>query len=269
MLTIYSWFGYNIPIKERCRLIKQAGFDGVMIWWNDDFDKIDFRSQPEDAHNAGLFVENMHTPYDGNTNLWLDNLEGEEIEKRLIDCIEDCSTYQIPTMVVHPTSGNPPPVNEIALNRFKRIAEKAEQKGINIAMENIKLIDYLKYILDSIHSNRLGFCYDSGHHNSKTPKCDILTEYSSRLMALHLHDNIGYVVGEKSEDQHRLPFDGNIDWARTMKIIANSGYDGANALEVLNLGYEHLAGKPEEFLSIAYERAKRLDELRKGWEAAR
>lgn len=88
-------------------------------------------------------------------------------------------------------------------------------------------------------------------------------------MALHLYDNVGHIVGEKSEDQHRLPFDGNIDWARTMKIISNSGYIGATALEVLNLGYEHLADKPEEFLSIVYERAKRLDELRKEWEAAR
>lgn len=27
MITIYSWFGYNMPIKERYRLIKKAGFD--------------------------------------------------------------------------------------------------------------------------------------------------------------------------------------------------------------------------------------------------
>jgi L-ribulose-5-phosphate 3-epimerase len=157
MITIYSWFGYDLPIKERYRLIKQAGFDGVMIWWVDDIDKIDFRSQPENARNSGLFVENMHTPFNGNTNLWMDNLDGEEITKRLINCVEECYIHQIPTMVVHLTSGNPPPVNEIALKRFKRIIEKAEQKGINIAMENIKLIDYLRYILDNIHSKRVRF----------------------------------------------------------------------------------------------------------------
>jgi sugar phosphate isomerase/epimerase len=116
MITIYSWFGYELPIKERYSLIKRAGFDGVTIWWDDDFDKIDFRLQPKDALDAGLWVENMHTPYNGNTNLWLDNLDGEEVTKRLINCIEDCDIYKIPTMVVHPTSGNPPLVNEIALN---------------------------------------------------------------------------------------------------------------------------------------------------------
>lgn len=58
LITIYSWFGYDLPIKERYRLIKQAGFDGVTIWWDDDFDKIDFRLQPENAHNAGIFIEN-------------------------------------------------------------------------------------------------------------------------------------------------------------------------------------------------------------------
>jgi hypothetical protein len=27
MITIYDWFGYELPIKERYRLIKKAGFE--------------------------------------------------------------------------------------------------------------------------------------------------------------------------------------------------------------------------------------------------
>jgi len=34
MITIYDWFGYELPIKERYRLIKEAGFDGVLLWWS-------------------------------------------------------------------------------------------------------------------------------------------------------------------------------------------------------------------------------------------
>ena len=37
MITIYDWFGYELPIKERYRLIKEAGFDGVLLWWSDGF----------------------------------------------------------------------------------------------------------------------------------------------------------------------------------------------------------------------------------------
>lgn len=39
MLGIYDAFGYgvgyDVPFKERYRLIKNAGFESVMIWWSD------------------------------------------------------------------------------------------------------------------------------------------------------------------------------------------------------------------------------------------
>lgn len=35
MITIYDWFGYELPIKERYQLIKEAGFDGVLLWWSE------------------------------------------------------------------------------------------------------------------------------------------------------------------------------------------------------------------------------------------
>ena len=35
MIVIYDWFGYELPIKERYRLIKEAGFDGVLLWWSE------------------------------------------------------------------------------------------------------------------------------------------------------------------------------------------------------------------------------------------
>ena len=31
MITIYDWFGYELPIKERYRLIREAGFDSVLL----------------------------------------------------------------------------------------------------------------------------------------------------------------------------------------------------------------------------------------------
>ena len=35
--VIYDWFGYALPLRERYRLIRAAGFDGVMLWWSNDF----------------------------------------------------------------------------------------------------------------------------------------------------------------------------------------------------------------------------------------
>lgn len=36
-LTIFSWFGFPIPMKERFKLIKSAGFAGVLLWWSDEY----------------------------------------------------------------------------------------------------------------------------------------------------------------------------------------------------------------------------------------
>ena len=41
MIGIYDCFGYGdgyeVPFDERYKLIKDAGFDSVMLWWSDKF----------------------------------------------------------------------------------------------------------------------------------------------------------------------------------------------------------------------------------------
>lgn len=34
---IYYWFGYQIQNNERFKLIKEANFDNVLLWWGDEF----------------------------------------------------------------------------------------------------------------------------------------------------------------------------------------------------------------------------------------
>ena len=72
-------------------------------------------------------------------------------------------------------------------------------------------------------------------------------------MALHLHDNGG------QHNQHQLPFDGHIDWTRVMREISNAGYQGATSLEPMNWDYEQLS--IQQFLDLAYQKAKRLDKM--------
>lgn len=257
MIAIYDWFGYEMPIKERYRLIKETGFDGVLLWWSDGFGRDvfgrnDYRSGPQIAREAGLFIENIHTPIQNQNNLWLDNLDGEALTDCYLQCIKDCAEYDIPTMVVHlPDEDNP--YNALGLDRMKRITEKAELRGVNVALENLRNFTNLAYVMERIDSPRIGFCYDCGHHYRYYPDYDLLSLYGARLMALHLHDNNGRYA------QHGLPFDGTIDWTATMKKIGETDYTGATAIEAMNWDYEHLSA--EEFLHKAFERGKRLEAL--------
>ena len=260
MKTIYYHFGYPLSANQVCPLITAAGFDGTSFWWSDEYDP-DYRSHPEIARKSGLLVENVHTSFENANSLWLDNLDGETLIEYYLRCVNDCAEFEIPTMVMHLSRGNtPPPYNAIGLDRIKMIADKAEQLGVNVAVENMRKTAYLAYVLGQVDSPRIGFCYDSGHHHCHSKSENLLSQYGLRLMALHLHDNKGFTTGENEDDQHKLPFDGTIDWFATMKKIEQTGYSGATALEIVNLGYENLS--PEEFLHLAFERAEKLEALR-------
>lgn len=253
MITIYDWFGYELPIKERYQLIKKAGFDGVLIWWSEGFGRNDYRSGPQIARDAGLFLENIHTPVQNQNNLWLDSLNGKALTDCYLQCIADCAEFEIPTMVVHLPDENYP-CNALGLDRMKRISERAEQLGVNVALENVRNFANVSYVLEQVDSTRIGFCYDCCHHYNYNAGKDLLEMYGFRLMALHLHDNGG------SRAQHQLPFDGRIDWPATMKKIAKTNYSGATALESMNWDYMDLS--VEEFLHKAFEKAKKLEALR-------
>lgn len=254
MISIYDWFGYEVSIADRYKLIKEAGFDGVLLWWSDGFGHgANYREGVRHAVNAGLMIENMHTPVQEQDNLSLDNLEGERLLDCYLSCVKDCAAYEIPTMVVH-LPDDEFPINETGMQRVRRLAEEAERLGVNIAMENLRNNRNVACVLNAFDSKRIGFCYDSCHHANSENAGDLLAMYGNRLMALHLHDN-GGVRG-----QHQLPFDGKIDWCVVMKKIAETGYKGATALEPMNWGYENIS--MQEFLDRAYEKARKLERMR-------
>jgi sugar phosphate isomerase/epimerase len=254
--SIYDWFGFMLPLKERLRLIKAAGFDGVLLWWGDESGTADCdQTTPfELARQAGLFVENIHTPFQDVNSLWLDDATGDHFESILAQCIIDCREYAIPTAVVHVSQGDtPPPPNQIGLDRLKRLVESAESQKVNLALENLRRPEYLDFIFANIQSDRLGFCYDSGHDNCYSKGRDLLTQYGSKLMALHLHDNDG------TSDQHHIPGDGMIDWQALKARLQKTGYPGPIALEVMNTAIQSdVAETPEQYLKRAFAAVQRL-----------
>ena len=100
-LSIVDWFGYNLSPQHRMRVIKEAGFTGVMLLWADYFDK-DYKLFPDYARNAGLIIDNAHAPYLNANHLWEDTIDGQEAYQEIITCLEDCAAYNVSTIVMHP-----------------------------------------------------------------------------------------------------------------------------------------------------------------------
>lgn len=229
-LGIFIWFGYRLPVVQRARLIREAGFEAVLHWWDDSFAEAEGASKEEQAdliRREGLFIENAHVPIDQVNDLWLDTLSGEAALTRYLSDIDSLAACGIPVAVFHTSNGvHPPPASAIGISRFHTLAERAEKRGIRIALENVRNTHILTETLDAIDSPALGFCYDSGHDQvwSSAPYA-LLSRYQDRLFAVHLHDNNGL------EDEHLSPGEGCINWATVRSGIEQSAYRGAYTLE--------------------------------------
>jgi len=241
-------------MEDRLEKIKRAGFDATSLWWGDNIED----KQPDLARKIGLEIDNIHAPFYNPNSLWTDNLAGEDYLNMLISCVNDCKTYDMPTVVIHITDHTEHvPITELGLNRVRKLIDIAEKQEINLAFENMNYLEHLDYIFEHIDSPRLGFCYDSGHENYRHPDADCLSRYGHRLFAIHLDDNFG------DSDLHLLPYDGTINWTNIKRKIDASKKLNYITLEVdfavnheKSVIYKSLSA--DEFLALAYQRAQKF-----------
>jgi sugar phosphate isomerase/epimerase len=252
------WFGYDISPKKSFELIKQAGFDNVILWWGDEFDhEIGSKELlPDMAKEVDLHIENVHMTFQRANALWEDTEETTISINDHISCIESCNSHGIPMMVMHLSKGyTPPEKSEKGLDNIIKIVECAEKNDIFIAIENIERMDYTDYVLDNIKSDKLRLCYDSGHDKCFV-KSGFLEKYADKIITLHLHDNDG------TSDHHMIPGDGTIDWSYITNALKDANYTGAITLECTNKGFDiYNKLTPEEYLEKAYKSAVNIAKL--------
>lgn len=161
MIGIYDCFGYGtgyeVSFEERYKLIKNAGFDCVMLWWSDKFGRgMGYQKDVRYARKAGLHIENIHTPVHEQNCLSLDNLDGDSVFQTYLQCVKDCFEYNIPTMVIH-LPNDESPINNLGIKRLEKIISEAEKLDVNIAFENLCNIQNLELVLGVFHSKNAGF----------------------------------------------------------------------------------------------------------------
>ena len=257
---MYAWFGYVLPLKERLRRIREAGFGCVLLWWGDEFRESDGDklSHPDLSRRLGLRVENAHAPYANANDLWSAGLRGDAYEAEIAGCVRNCAACGIPTLVMHATDGpEPPALTDAGAVRLARLAELSNKAGVRLAVENVQRPETLDFVFSRPGCERLGFCYDSGHAFA-AGDTRLLEKFGARLCALHLHDNDGKI------DQHLLPGEGAIDWPALAGRLRAAGCGGAATLESAAPWSEETESTrepPETYLRRAFEAADRVRRL--------
>lgn len=246
---IFHWYGYIQPFEERIKLIKETGYDYVMLWWEDEFHPkhIDKRDLFKIVDYYDLKLDNIHLPYDNINYLWIEGNRRQNKVDEIKKWLNECKENSAQTVVLHVTSGNNIELKSpLGYKSFEEIIKEAENLKLKVALENTQMLKYLDFILSEIKSNYAGLCYDSSHDFINGQSCgNILDKWKDRLFAVHLSDCDG------NDDKHWIPGKGIVEWGKILNIIKSTNCKSLS-MEVYP-DAEEISLKPSEFLLKAKE----------------
>ena len=262
--------GYGIDAADQIRLFHDIGFECFFTGYDQRLGE--YR---ELAEKLGMHYQSVHAPFGKIDSLWTGN-GAEEIEKVLLQCVNDCADMGVPIMVCHAYIGFLPSAgpNEQGIERFRRIVEAAAARGLKVAFENTEGEEYLAALMNAfIGYENVGFCWDTGHELCYNYGKDMTALYGDRLFCTHLNDNLGIRAFDGTitwrDDLHLLPFDGINDWQSIADRLNRHGYTGELTFE---MGRGCAPGRHdkdkynrmsiEEFLCEVYARACRVATLK-------
>lgn len=178
----------------------------------------------ESVQAQGMTIQSLHAPHKGIARLWEPGSPlAAEPRANVLSSIDACARYGVPILVVHGWQGFDYtfPEDGADFRIFDEIVCYAGEKGVTVAFENLEGEEYLNALMTRYAGiSHVGFCWDSGHDHCYPHKLDFLRQFGHRLIMTHLNDNLGLrsPAGTPSgnDDLHFLPFDGNLDWDRTV-----------------------------------------------------
>ncbi|MBM3803265.1 MAG: sugar phosphate isomerase/epimerase [Acidimicrobiia bacterium] len=250
--------------------IQAAGFDTLEIFaLKPHFDYQDKKQTSDLAcwlRDQEGFLRSLHTPFckhyqaSGNRD-WLSIAEPERLRRdKAVDeirrALEFAEKVSVPWAVVHmggPEDRFSPRHLDAIFYSLEVLEPFARDRGVKLALENIpnelSPVERMRRFLEDARMHEVGICFDSGHsHLQADPHVEI-REAERWIVATHLHDN------QRTRDDHLLPFDGSIDWAKLLDALEAIKYSGSLTMEL-----KAWNRPPEAVLKLARERFDRFAE---------
>jgi len=263
---------YDRPLAQVIALLKENGFSAVSPLWSPE---LDLASLSDCVKSHDMTVQSLHAPHKGIAQLWEpDSPSSLTAQQWMLRSLDACARFQIPILVVHGWQGLSYTFPDTPLNFrfFDSLVLQAQRLGVCIAFENLEGEEYLDALMTRYRGNRhVGFCWDSGHAHCYPHRMDFLKAYGDRLLMTHLNDNYGLrdPAGTPSgnDDLHFLPYDGNLDWNRTLAELTHAPRQGilnfefktrSHSAAPQDLLYAHMP--LEKYIAAAGIRARQIAE---------
>lgn len=206
-LGLYRVKNDQLSIGEILHLIKKTGFDFIAASSPAQLTDDAPDGFMQAAKKLNLPIDNVHLTGSRTSQIWYPGSEGDEIVERYCHEIDVSLNAGVKQGVVHVTWGlETPPLNDLGLERLKKIIAHAEKVGYVIGFENSVSLPHNEALFDSVQSEAVRFTFDSGHWNEFCRESDIYRRYNDLMVITHLNDNDGV------HDMHIIPFDGCCDF---------------------------------------------------------
>lgn len=201
------------------------------------------KHERELADEAGVELLQTHAPFPWPPKETTPAEREEKMEymKRSLYC---SVILGVKFWVIHPlipmgykdlTTGGTEITREINLEFFARLLPIAKECGITVCLENmpwpefsISSPDEIHEIVNVMNDDYFKMCLDTGHnniHSKGVSAAEQVRAHKDVLRALHVHDNDG------RNDQHRMPYDGTIDWEDFGRALHEIDFSGSFSFE--------------------------------------
>lgn len=241
---ISTWIVQSLACDHTIAALAETGFDAIELSgsiapvlkaWERDPAGLVKRLQ-----DRGIRVPSVHSPVDAR----ILDAEGEATRQAVIErnlaYLELMARSGIDELVLHAKgvkSYSSPEAKAAGrarcVNSLAAIAERAEQLGRKVAVENGigheglgATMTEIRDMIDGLGAH-VGLCLDVGH--AALTGLDLVGELhdaGDRLFSLHLHD-----VNEQNRD-HFIPGEGTIDWQRFLAALDATRLEVLRTLEI-------------------------------------
>lgn len=226
---------------DRDHLVDVAahGFDGVELFaQRAHFDYSDPRAVAElsewlDDTRLGLAA--VHAPVEESIASTIASTREQAVAETLV-LVDLAAVLPFPHLVLHvgaPDLSALPTDNDAnaARRSLEAILERAEAAGVKVALEvmanRLSTPEALVALIDEVlDTDAAGICLDVGHARLLGDPVDAIETASGHVVMAHVHDTRG------ARDEHLVPYDGSIDWARTLLAFQKVGYAGPWTFEL-------------------------------------